>query len=82
MLRAISSGALDRAPVERDPIFGLDMITACPGVASSILIPRRTWRDPQAYDQAALRLAYLFRENFDQYADGAGDGVRVAGPNG
>jgi phosphoenolpyruvate carboxykinase (ATP) len=77
---AIHSGALADARKERDSVFGFDVVTACPGVPSEILIPRNTWTDKQAYDTAAKKLAHLFRENFKTYADGASDDVRAAGP--
>jgi phosphoenolpyruvate carboxykinase (ATP) len=77
---AIHSGALAAAPTVRDPVFGLDVVTECPGVPADILVPRRTWTDGAAYDAAARRLAALFRRNFEQYEAAAGAGVRAAGP--
>ena len=43
LLDAIHSGALAGAATERDPVFGFDVVTACPGVPSDILWPRDTW---------------------------------------
>jgi hypothetical protein len=40
----------------------------------------RTWADPAAYDIAARRIAHMFHENFEAYADGVSDAVRRAGP--
>src|SRR5256885_1356354 len=37
---AIHSGALAKKETERDPVFGLDVVTQCPHVPSEILIPR------------------------------------------
>jgi phosphoenolpyruvate carboxykinase (ATP) len=67
IIDAIHDGALARAQTKRDPMFGLDVVTECPGVPGEMLLPRSTWNDPAAYDAAANRLAGLFRENFKQY---------------
>ena len=65
---------------EVDPTFGLHMPVECPGVPSEVLNPRRTWSDPNAYDQKARELASLFVQNFEQYADQAAPEVKAAGP--
>ncbi len=44
-------------------------------------MPRRTWRDPEAYDRQAARLASMFRENFEAFEDDVGEEVRAAGPD-
>jgi phosphoenolpyruvate carboxykinase (ATP) len=80
IIDAVHSGALADAPTRRDPVFGLDMVTACPGVPDSLLVPRDTWADPGDYDDAARRLADLFRENFRTYESAAGPEVRASGP--
>jgi phosphoenolpyruvate carboxykinase (ATP) len=77
---AIHAGKLKDAPTEREPFFGLHVVTECPGVPDSMLIPRRTWDDPSAYDAAAARLAEGFHNNFKTYAGGVSEAVRAAGP--
>jgi phosphoenolpyruvate carboxykinase (ATP) len=77
---AINAGTLRDAPVAEDPVFGFQVVTACPGVPAGHLVPRRAWADPSAYDEAARALASLFAENFKTYAPGAGEAVRAAGP--
>ncbi|MFO0908586.1 MAG: phosphoenolpyruvate carboxykinase (ATP) [Isosphaeraceae bacterium] len=67
ILDAIHAGDLASAPLERDPVFGLQMVTQCPGVPDSILRPRETWNDKTAYDATARKLSRLFRENFQTY---------------
>jgi phosphoenolpyruvate carboxykinase (ATP) len=71
---------LDSVDTEEDPVFGLAVPTEVPGVSASVLVPRGTWADPDAYDAAANRLARLFAENFRKYADGASAEVAAAGP--
>ena len=80
ILDAIHSGELAEAPTEREPIFGLNVVTSCPSVPDEILIPRNTWSDGAAYDTTAKRLAQLFHENFKAYADGVSAAVLATGP--
>ena len=58
----------------------LEIPVACPGVPEPILFPRKTWAEPEAYDQAARKLAGLFRDNFAKYSDQAPAEVGEAGP--
>jgi phosphoenolpyruvate carboxykinase (ATP) len=51
----------------RDPVFGFDVVTECPGVPSAILRPRDTWAKEAAYDATAKKLAGLLIENFQKY---------------
>ena len=80
MIDSVYSGALENAPVEIDPVFGLSVIKECPDVPSEIMLPRNTWVDKGAYDATAAKLAGLFTENFKKYAEGVSEAVRQAGP--
>lgn len=80
IIDAIHDGTLLEAPCVEDPVFGLAIPTACPGVPAEVLIPRNTWDDKAAYDQAAKRLAELFSQNFAKFADQSSEAVRQAGP--
>lgn len=80
MLAAIYSGELADAPTVADPVFGINVVTHCPDVPDEVLIPRQTWSDPDAYDQAALKLAALFQDNFTSYRDRVRPEVLAAGP--
>ena len=80
MVRAAVSGALDDVPPRLDPNFGFAVPTSCPDVPAAFLDPRTTWTDPDAYDQAAQKLAAMFRDNFTAYADGVGAEIAAAGP--
>jgi phosphoenolpyruvate carboxykinase (ATP) len=64
----------------RDGLFGFEVPVDVPGVDSSLLDPRSTWADPEAYDRKARDLARMFRDNFEQFADEAGEAVTAAGP--
>ncbi|MFQ5678586.1 MAG: phosphoenolpyruvate carboxykinase (ATP) [Gemmatimonadota bacterium] len=77
---AINLGSLDEAPAVTDPVFGFEVVTRVPGVPEEILLPRNTWADGAAYDEAAGRLAELFRENFRTYADTTTAEIEAAGP--
>jgi phosphoenolpyruvate carboxykinase (ATP) len=80
MLDAALGGALESVRFEPDPVFGLPVPASCPGVPAELLQPRRTWKDPAAYDQRARHLAGLFQKNFEKYAARAPEAVRQAGP--
>jgi phosphoenolpyruvate carboxykinase (ATP) len=80
MLSAALSGELEDAEYRTDELFGFQVPVAVPGVASSLLEPRSTWRDPDAYDARARELAAMFRDNFAKFADEAGPAVAAAGP--
>jgi phosphoenolpyruvate carboxykinase (ATP) len=78
---AIHSGALAKKETERDPVFGLDVVTQCPHVPNEILIPRNVWSDKAAYEVTAKKLANLFTKNFAAYEGGVSAEVKAAGPN-
>jgi phosphoenolpyruvate carboxykinase (ATP) len=80
MINAALSGALATVPVERDPIFNLDVPTACPGVPAEVLNPRNTWKDKAAYDQMAKKLATMFVDNFKTFEATSSPAVKAAGP--
>jgi len=80
MVRAALNGELATVPTVVDPVFRVAVPTIVPGVPSEVLVPRGTWADPAAYDVAAKRIAHMFHENFEAYADGVSEAVRRAGP--
>ena len=82
MVRAAIAGELDTAASKVDPVFGLAVPERIEGVPDELLTPRRTWSDPVAYDERAVRLAGMFRDNFEQFADGVSAEVAAAGPTG
>jgi phosphoenolpyruvate carboxykinase (ATP) len=80
IVRAALDGGLATVPMRLDDRFGFEVPTTCPDVPDRVLNPRDTWNDPAAYDRAAERLATMFRENLEAFADGVSDPVRAAGP--
>lgn len=80
MLNAALRGDLDHVPTTPDPIFGVHVPQACPGVPTEILNASRTWPSQEAYTARARELAGLFRDNFKEFAAKAGPEVLAAGP--
>ena len=80
LLDAALSGELASAEYRTDELFGFEVPVSVSGVDSSLLDPRSTWRDPEAYDRKARELARMFRDNFEQFAADAGEAVTAAGP--
>ena len=66
LLKAAIEGRFDGSDTRIHPILGLSMPVACAGVDETVLDPRRTWDDPEAYDAAAVALRALFRANFEE----------------
>ena len=65
LLDAALDGDLDTVDTIKLPILGLRIPVSCPGVPDEVLNPRNTWSDPDAYDEAAVRLRDLFRQNYE-----------------
>ncbi|MEX2529408.1 MAG: phosphoenolpyruvate carboxykinase (ATP) [Gemmatimonadota bacterium] len=80
MVREALAGNLDDVPFHVDPTFGLHVPKEVDGVPTVLLTPRDTWKDPEAYDAAAARLADMFRENFRKYEGQVDEVVKRAGP--
>ncbi len=80
MINAALSGELDDEETYQDPVFGLHVPTRVEGIPNEVLYPRETWDDGEAYDAQAAKLAGMFVENFEQFADGVSKEVLAAGP--
>ncbi|ADL06892.1 phosphoenolpyruvate carboxykinase (ATP) [Thermosediminibacter oceani] len=68
MVRAALSGKLSDIEYEQDPVFGLMIPRACPGVPPEILNPKNTWHDKKAYDETVRKLARNFADNFKKFS--------------
>ncbi len=75
LVNAALDGELDDIETVEDEIFGLHIPVRCPGVDSSVMIPKNTWADGAAYDETARKLASMFNENFKTFADGTPDEI-------
>ncbi|MEO1167606.1 MAG: phosphoenolpyruvate carboxykinase [Pseudomonadota bacterium] len=80
LLNAALDGSLNGAEFRADPNFGFDVPVSVPGVDDTILDPRGTWSDTEAYDEMAAKLVGLFIENFSQFEEHVDQGVREAAP--
>ena len=80
LLNAALDGSLKDAEFRTDPNFGFQVPVAVPGVDSSILDPRSTWDDGEAYDAKARELVQRFIDNFEQFEEHVDQGVREAAP--
>jgi phosphoenolpyruvate carboxykinase (ATP) len=78
LLRAAISGELEGVEYRIDELFGFEVPVDVPGVDSSLLDPRSTWGDPEAYDLKARELAQMFRDNFAKFD--ADDNIVAGGP--
>ena len=78
IIDAIHDGSLAEADTVEDPVFKLAVPTSCPNVPAELLIPRNTWADPDAFDQAARKLADLFANNFERFKEGCSEDVLAA----
>jgi phosphoenolpyruvate carboxykinase (ATP) len=80
MITAALSGQLDNVKYQKHDIFNLDIPTTCPGVPNSVLDPRSTWPDKNAYDEQAKKLGGMFVENFKTFEKDVDPAVKAAGP--
>ncbi|KAI3451862.1 hypothetical protein Pfo_008527 [Paulownia fortunei] len=87
IIDAIHSGSLLKANYKTTEVFGLEIPTEVEGVPSEILEPMNTWSDKKAYKETLLKLAGLFKNNFQVFVahkigkdDKLTDEILAAGP--
>jgi phosphoenolpyruvate carboxykinase (ATP) len=80
LLRAALEGELGDVRYRVDEVFGFEVPVTVPGVQPSLLEPRLTWADPDAYDVKARELAQMFRRNFERFEGRVSPVVAAAGP--
>lgn len=61
-------------------VFGLAQPRTCPGIPDSVLSPRATWNDDEAYYNMAFKLSNAFRKNFNQFEMASNEEIRRGGP--
>ena len=69
IIDAIHSGSLLTANCIKTEVFGLEIPTEIKGVPSEILNPVNAWEDKNAYNETLMKLAGLFKKNFEVFAD-------------
>ena len=70
ILDAIHEGKLDNIEWQTMPGFNLQVPKNIPGIDSNILMPINTWKDKNAYNDQAKKLAQQFIKNMENYKDG------------
>ena len=80
MISAVLEGKLENVTFEKDEVFGFEVPTTCPNVPASLLNPKNTWADKDAYNLKAAFLAKQFIKNFEQYAKGVSKEILDAAP--
>jgi phosphoenolpyruvate carboxykinase (ATP) len=61
-------------------VFGVAQPRTCPGVPTSVLSPRATWNNDEAYYKTAFKLSNAFRMNFKKFEAYANEEIRRGGP--
>jgi len=79
-IHATDDKALIHAKTTTLPIFNLQVPTECHNVPSEILVPRKAWKDSNAYDKQLKKLGSLFIEQFENYKSQASKAIIDAGP--
>jgi len=77
LLTAALDGSLNEATFRKDPNFGFDVPVSVAGVEDTLLDPRSTWADAEAYDAAAAKLVQMFSDNFEQYLEHIDEDVKA-----
>lgn len=80
IISAIQTGVLREVETKRIDGLNLEVPVAVPGVDSSLLDPRETWEDKDAYDRKRQDLAEQFVDNFKKF-DGVNEAIVKAGPS-
>ena len=83
MINAVLNGDLglyDYDHYHIHSVFGVAQPRSCPGVPTSVLSPRATWNDDEAYYKTAFKLSNAFRENFKKFESYASEEIRRGGP--
>ena len=81
LVAAALSGDLDSGGYEHDGRLNVDIPLDCPGVTPAVLNPRHTWTTPEAYDEAAEKLAAMFEEHASERYPDLDAAVLAAGPH-
>ena len=79
--KGIANGSIEESEFETTKYFKLQIPTSLPNVNADILNPRNAWKDKDAYQETAVKLAKEFKANFNKFiATDSGKAVQEFGP--
>lgn len=79
MIHAALEGELNNIETITDDVFGLKIPVHVAGVPDEVLVPKNTWEDKAAYEDAAKSLAMEFHNNFEKF-NNVSTSIKQAGP--
>jgi len=71
IIDAILDGSIHSVEFDENGLYGMAIPKTLKGVPQNVLHPRETWKDKEAFDRQAAKLAALFSKNFTKYEDKA-----------
>jgi len=80
LLSAALDGSLNNVSFRTDDNFGFLVPETVDGIDTTILNPRDTWADKNAYDEQAAKLVTMFTDNFRQFEAHVDDAVLSSAP--
>ncbi len=66
IIRAVLNGELDKAAYTEDRTFHINIPLSCPDVPADMLQPKNTWKDVEAFEKRAQKLATEFGAHFER----------------
>ena len=82
MVTAALNGEIEKSNFIHNDLFNLDIPKNIKDVPIEIINPRDTWKDKNAYDEQAKKLANMFKENFEKKYPFMPNSIKSAGPKG
>ena len=67
IIDGILDGSIEDAEYKTSDVFGFQVPLSLPNFDNTLLDPRSTWEDKDAFDQTAEKLAVQFHENFKKF---------------
>ena len=69
IVRSVQSGLMANVPMEKDPIFGLQIPASVDGLDSNVLFPNKSWSSQDAYVEKATKLAKSFHKQMEKFGE-------------
>lgn len=80
LINAALSGELFNVEYDYHDVFGIAYPLFCSSVPGTVMNPRVSWKDQDAYDQKANFLAEAFLKNFEKFASYANEEILSGAP--